>query len=296
MRILLDSRDLINLLEHKGPMAPAEYDSYLRAGDHFNVLSFTNVRELVAPLATGVDFVDIRPLLQSLERMPHTYLMEVPIIGLEIYSAVRAFEQKTEYESPCVYTTRWDHVLLLAPGQRCSVTDNWINLRLDEIVHLMHRDNPEVFAPLEHHLPQFQQQLARDRAGLRAGQAPARPHFVRNIRLRATARKIHLPHGREEEFAEWVYQSPNCCPGLRLYQETYRALMANHGDVPETGDFSDLAHVCALPYVEAATFDRRMRHYCNAASIKLLELGCVTDYRDRIYRDLGTLVQMNPGS
>jgi hypothetical protein len=231
---------------------------------------------------------------QSLEQMPHTYLMEVPIIGLEICCAVRAFEEETDYQSPSVFTTRWDHVLLLAPGQRRSVTDNWINFRLDEIVHLIHRDNPEMFAPPEHHLPQLQQQLARDRASLRTAQAQARPHFVRNVRQRATMRKIHLPHGRQEEFAEWVYQNPNCCPGLRLYQETDRELMANYMDVPETGDFSDLAHVCALPYVGAATFDRRMRHYCGSASRNLLELGCVADYRDRIYPDLGILMQMNP--
>jgi len=294
MRILLDSRDLINLLEHDGPMAPAEYDSYLCAGDHLNVLSLTNIRELAAPLATGEEFMNIRPRLQSLERMPHTYLMEVAIIGLEIHSAVRAFEEKTAYQSPSVYTTRWDHVLLLAPGQRRSVADNLINFRLDEIVHLINRVNPDVFAPPEHYLPQLQQQLAQDRASLRAGQAAARTHFVGAIRRHANSYQVHLPHGREEEFAEWVYQNPNCCLGLRLQHETYRALMANYGDVPETGDFSDLAHVCALPYVDAATFDRRMRHYCDAASRKLLMLACVNDYRDRIHQDLGTLMQMNP--
>lgn len=294
MRILLDSRDLINLLEHGQPTRPDEYETYLRACDHLNVLSFTNIRELVAPLATGGEFMNIRPMLQSLEQMPHTYLSEVPIIGSEIRSAVRSFEGEVEYENPNVYVTRWDHVLALPPGQKGSAADNWVNLRLDDIVYLIRRVNPEVFGPPEHHVPTLRRLLGQDRDNLRAGQAPARLHFVRSIRRHANTHQVDLPLGREQEFAEWVYQNPNRCPGLRLYHETYRALMANYEDVPEVGDFSDLAHICALPYVEAATLDRRMRHYCQIASKKLLELGCSVNYRDRVYQNLGSLMQGNP--
>lgn len=294
MQILLDSRDLIDLAEHGRPIGTEEYETYLRSCNHINVLTFTNIRELVAPLAQGAEFMDIRPMLQSLEHAPHTYLREVPIIGLELRSAVRSFEGGTEYERPDVYTTRWDHVVELGPGQGRSAADNWVNLRLDDIVYLIRRANPGVFAPPERHLPQLQQQLEQDRASLRAGEAPARLHFVRAIGKHATRFQVPLPHGREEEFIEWVYQNPNRCPGLRLQHETYRALMANYGDVPEVGDFSDLAHICALPYVEAGTFDRRMRHYCEVASRKLSRLGCVADYRDRAYQNLGTLMQANP--
>ncbi len=70
--------------------------------------------------------------------------------------------------------------------------------------------------------------------------------------------------------------------------------MSNYGDVPQVGDFSDLAHVCALPYVEAATFDRRVRHYCGVASGKLLKFGCSVDYRTRIYENLAAVMQKNP--
>ena len=278
MRILLDSRDLINLLEHGRPIAPEEYDTYLGACAHLNVLSFTNIRELVAPLASGAEFMNIRPMLQALEKMPHTYLSEVPIIGSEIRSAVHSFEMDTEYEPPNIYTTRWDHVLVSAPGQSRSAADNWVNLCLDEIVYLIRRVNPEEFAPRKHHIPAFQRLLEQDRDNLRAGHAPARLHFVRSITKHANTHQVQLPNGSELEFAQWVYQNPNRCPGLRLHHETYRALMTNYADVPEVGDFSDLAHICALPYVEAATFDRRMRHYCEVASRKLIKLGCSVNY------------------
>ena len=69
--------------------------------------------------------------------------------------------------------------------------------------------------------------------------------------------------------------------------------MSNYGDIPEVGDFSDLAHVFAVPYVDAATLDRRMRHYCNAVSLKMVGLGSAADYSIRIYENLATLMDRN---
>ena len=103
--------------------------------------------------------------------------------------------------------------------------------------------------------------------------------------------RVQLPTGREDEFAEWVYEDPRRCPGLRFHHETYRALMQDYRYIPETGDFSDLAHVAAVPYVEAATLDRRMRHYCGIASQRLSGLGFETNYGARIHQDLGSLMQ-----
>ena len=58
MRILLDSRDLINIAEHSRPITAENLEAYLRARNHEIVLSFTNVRELSGPLAAGVEFMD----------------------------------------------------------------------------------------------------------------------------------------------------------------------------------------------------------------------------------------------
>src|SRR5882724_6321297 len=130
MRILLDSRDLINLVEHGRPTTQV-FDRYLRLGNHQSVLSFTNVRELSSPLAAGVPFLQLRPLLQSLEAMPHIYLKEVGIIGSEIQSAVEAFNSGTEYQSFSPYVTRWDNTLVAFPGQHRPAAEDWVNFRLD---------------------------------------------------------------------------------------------------------------------------------------------------------------------
>jgi hypothetical protein len=98
------------------PIAAAAYRDYLVAGAHQNVLTFTNVRELVGPIAAGEAFMHLRPHLQALNELPHTYIRETGIIGLELTNAVFAFENQIEYEYPDVYTTRWDRVLTLPPG------------------------------------------------------------------------------------------------------------------------------------------------------------------------------------
>jgi hypothetical protein len=291
MRILLDSRDLINFVEHGRPIAAGEFAKYLRSGNHEIVLSFTNIRELSGPLAAGVPFLEIRPLLQSLEAMPHAYLQEVTIVGREIQAAVDAFNKNTEYQSFSPYVPRWDHTLIPIPGQRSQAAEDWVNFRLDEIVYDINLTRPDVFAPPQHHLPALQEQLERDRIALRSGQAAPKKHFADSIKKHARTHRVTLPNGRENEFTAWAYRNPDRCPGLRLNHEVYRALMANYGDIPETSDFSDLAHIFAIPYVDMATLDRRMKHYCEIASRNLSRLGAGTNWSGRVQLDVIGVIQ-----
>jgi hypothetical protein len=291
MRILPDTRDLINLLQHGQPVTVEEFERYLQSGNHEIVLSNTNVREFAGPLASGAEFMELRPLFQALERMPHTCLRDVGILADEIQAAVEAFNAGAEYQAPTPYVRRWDDTLSM-PGQHQSPAADWVNFRLDDIIYALKGTRPDVFAPPAHALPKLQEQFENGRNQLRAGRAPARQHFIDSTKQRA--RGMPLPAGREDEFAEWVYANPNRCPGLRLFQETYRALMENYDDIPETGDFSDLAHVSTLPYLEAATLDRRMRNYCGIAARKMLKLGATYDYSGRLYQGLDDLMRRNP--
>jgi len=294
MRVLLDSRDLINVVEHARPINVADLENYLRTGGHTNVLTMTNVRELASPLSSGIEFMTIRPLLQALEQLPTTYLAEAKIPAVEIQAAVNAFSASREYETPSVDVRRWDYTLVLPPGQRSPATDDWVGLRLDEIIYYIKRSRIDVFAPPSHHLGALQAQLQNDRQSLRLGQAPAREHFSRAFRRHAATHGVSLPPGREDELIEWIYSNPDRCPGLRLNHETYRALMANYQDVPETGDFSDLAHVSAVPYVDGATLDRRMRNYCSIAARKMIRFGSTQNYADRLHHDVSALMLRYP--
>jgi hypothetical protein len=169
-----------------------------------------------------------------------------------------------------------------------------VGLRLDDLVYDVFRHQPGVFTPPNQHLPRLIGQLAGDRDALRAGKAPARQHFIRAVKKNAATHSVQLPQGREDELAEWIYANPARCPGLRLNHETYRQLMSNYKDVPEVGDFSDLAHVSAVPYVEAATLDNRMREYCSRAAKRLVRVGLTVDYQERLYRNLAAIMERNP--
>jgi len=294
MRILPDTRDLINLTERVQPISPDQFRQYLLNGNHQAVLTFNNIRELAGPLAAGGDFLRIRGNLQSLEAMPHTYLAEVKIPGIEIQSAVEAFTGGTEYREVFPYVSRWDGTLMTRSQNLTEHFKRLVGLRLDDIVHDVYRYQPQAFAPLHEGLPNLVTLLQQDRELLRTGKVPAREHFIRSIKKHADYHKVPLLVGKEEEFARWIYSDPRRCPGLRLNHEVYRRLMRNYTDVPEVGDFVDLNLIFAIPYVDAATLDHRMREYCSQAARSLMRVGLAVDYRERLYRDLAAIMERNP--
>lgn len=209
MRLLLDSRDLIDIVEHGRPVTATVFDAYLRANNHQLVFSFTNVREFSGPLAAGVGFLRLWPFLQALESMPHLYLKEATIIPAEIEAAAGAFNAGTVFQSPSPYVPRWDHVLVVDPRRHTLATANWVNFRLDEIIYYLSRASRQVFAPPSHHIAQLRTQLENDRTQLRLGKAPSRLHLSRSIAKHAATHRIALPSGRENEFGDWVYQDPH---------------------------------------------------------------------------------------
>jgi hypothetical protein len=295
MNILPDTRDLINLTERNQPLSADEFRQYLLNGDHQAVLIFNNIRELAGPLAAGDgDFLQIRRYLQTLEAMPHTYLSEVKIPGLEIQSAVEGFASGTECRAVSPYVNRWDGTLMTRSQNLTEHFKQLVGLRLDDIVHDVFHYQPQAFAPLHEALPNLITLLRQDRELLRTGKVPAREHFLRSIKKHAEYHNVALPVGKEEAFARWVYSDPRRCPGLRLNHEVYRRLMRNYTDVPEVGDFVDLNFIFAVPYVHAITLDNRIREYCSQAARSLMRVGLTVDYRDRLYPNLLKIIERNP--
>lgn len=291
VRILLDSRDLINVTQNGRGATVPELDAYLRAGNHELVLCFSTIRELCGPIGAGRSFLEVRSLLQSLETLPVVYLREVSILGIELEAAVNAFVAGTVYRDPEPYVRRWDHTLMSRPGERQPQEDDVVGLRLDDLVFLIKLTRPDIFAPPQQHLPTLQTIIANGRTQLRAGQAPAERHFISSLQRHAATHRVELPQGREDEFARWVYSNPNRCPGARLNHEILRSITQNYGDRPEVGDFTDLALTMAIPYVDCATLDARMRGYCAQASEKMLRFGAANDYAARVYEDVADIIR-----
>jgi hypothetical protein len=293
MNLLGDSRDLIELVERNRPVPLPDLNMFFRDHGHELVLSFTNVRELASPLAVEADFLRVRPWLQSLEQMPIRYIQEILVPRREIENSVDAFNSGNAYCNPNPFVRRWDETLMPLPGGQRAEMEQLVNVRLDNIVYWIFQSNPAIFGPPERFLGALRRQFEGDRRALQAGQAQAEEHFYRAILKHATTHRVQLPAGRERQFVEWIYHSPERCAGLQFGHEVYRAMMENVNDVPETADFSDLAHVYALPYVQSATLDRRMRHYCRIASARILARGGIINYSDRVYDDLAIFVGRN---
>jgi hypothetical protein len=294
MNILPDTRDLINLTERGQPISTDDFRQYLLNGNHQVVLTFNNIRELAGPLAIDGDFLRIRRLLQTVESFPHTYLGEVALPGLELKTAVEAFTSGVEYHDVDPFVTRWDDTINARPGQLNPEYRKLVGLRLDNLVHDVFQFQPRAFQPPHEWVPSVAEKLRLDRDALKAGEATPREHFRRIISPYAASHRVTLPNGREDEFARWIYANPRRCPGLRLNHEAYRQLMMNRDDQFEVGDFVDLNHLFAIPYVEAATLDNRMREYCSRAARRLVRAGLAANYRQRLYRDLAAIMEKNP--
>jgi len=294
MKILLDTRDLINAMERGLPISADELETYLRAGNHEVVLSNTSVREFAGPLARGGDFMRLRPLLQRLESIPHTYVKEVTIVAEELAAAAESFLVGGEPADIRPFVDRWDRTMLPLRDGRPGIGSMLVGLRLDEIVHAIYRSDAQLFAPLERYTPALRALLNADRELLRTGQAPAREQFVRSVKKHAARHGVRLPEGREDEFGEWIYANPDRCPGLRLSIEVFRALTANYGDLPEPSDFGDLSQIFVVPYVDVATLDNRIRAYVRSASRKIVRMGGTHNFIERIFGNVSDVVAAFP--
>ena len=139
--------------------------------------------------------------------------------------------------------------------KRASRFKFWaVAARKNYLVFFTYIGNRAVFEPPHKQLAQFRKILGDDRNVVSLATFPLEAEHD-------GANDVALPPGREDEFALWIYRDPNRCPGFRLNHELFRSVTANYQDVPEASDFTDLALTFALPYVDAATLDRRIRDY-----------------------------------
>ena len=141
MRILLDAKDIINVVEHAQPLSINEFRDWLSKRNSVLVYSFENIRALAGPLAIDSSQVGrIVGYLKALESMPHCYISTA--IDTELEAAVQAFEENRKYQSidPYVNRPRFDCVFPpAAQPSRPSYT-------LSEMTLGIFQKCPEIFA------------------------------------------------------------------------------------------------------------------------------------------------------
>jgi hypothetical protein len=108
MRVLLDAKDLINVVEHSIPISLADLKSWLKGKDARLVFSLENIRALSGPLASDpTSLPRIVQYLQDLEALPHCFI-SCNLDLLELRSAIKSFDNGLRYETIDPYVPRFD--------------------------------------------------------------------------------------------------------------------------------------------------------------------------------------------
>lgn len=124
MRILLDAKDLINVVEREAPIGIQALNEFLNKGNHQLVLTFTSLREFAAGFTTDEDFLRLRYLLRKIESLSLCFLKEGGLQEREVLRAYEAFCNGLEPEPTDPYR-RWDFTLDDRPA-----TEIFVNYRL----------------------------------------------------------------------------------------------------------------------------------------------------------------------
>jgi hypothetical protein len=157
----------------------------------------------------------------------------------------------------------------------------------------MWKGNPEIFTRMKSGIETLRQAVESHRRI--ADQLTDEGAFAAAVGCKLSTHGLPESDGKLREFAAWIYESPARCPGLRLGYETTLALIENLGAVPKEGDFGDLYFVRAIPYVGAVTLDRRTRDICGRAVRKLRKQSNYLEYENRVFRNVGEVVDALSG-
>jgi hypothetical protein len=285
-RILLDASSLIDA-EHGKPVSFDELGRMLREHNSQLVLTRTNVLEFSAPAAKTGDFLALRRQLQEVEGLPVTYLREGGIPPSELKEAIAAFNEKREFVPINPYVDRWDETLVL---EGASPAHMLVNQRLDDLVFMLWKhDSLSLTERRWGNL--FRQQFKEDR-GLPAGVRRAiKTNFPKALRRHLAQYSIPFPEEKMDRLAGWIYDDPTRCPGHRLAYDIRHELMNNLSEAITENDISDIAHVEALPYVNAMTMDRNTADLCQRVVRRLKAQNPAINYKERIFTGLKELLE-----
>ena len=271
MKIYLDAKDLINILQNRGPCKPDQLNESLRRGNHQLVLSFETVCEISAPLANPGAKTNVMTLLNCLEEMPINFF-HPSIECLELKEALGAFFAKRECKVLLPFVPRFDQAV--DPNAR-PATAIFIKYSLAQTVWDLHCY--DALKGLESYAPKMRLLFATDR-NLKAPPT-LKAHFAIVIERDLKSCKLSCSDVSIQDFASWIYENPNRCPSTRLGYELWHQIGKNKTDPLEDSDMEDYQHVLCLPYVNLMTLDKRMHHYVSQAAASM-----GLDYGERIFR------------
>jgi len=282
MHILLDAKDLINVLEHSNPMKLSEFDGWLRARDADLVCSLVNIRGLAAPLALGSSFLpQVKGSLDRLESLPHSFVTS-GIDLLELQRALDCFDAGKEYVAIDPYVPRFDYVFprfanprKLYYPMRDSVIDLW-------------RACPNVFQPQPKYHKLQALGMSMDRGRMTARQSSSEPPSEWIVEILTL--KMNVEEERATQVASWIAANPLRCPAMWLARAVGFSMSQNQSYAARKDDTFDMAEMWTIPYTDAATVDRCMLDLFSRAARNLRRKDNLAGPRAKVYRSLSELM------
>lgn len=291
VRVFLDSKDLINLFRKSIPMSVADARAWFEAREATLVLSQSSVSEFVPVDET--DKLRIRAELQELEKFPVAYIRLADIHRLELTAAVEAFDtggipQPLDPYVSHFWRTFWD------PEQTnfqdilfTQEIERRVNFRLHDQVLMLWTDpvNFQNKPWLTVHVQSILDDIRADTRTAREKFEAAVPDALKACGCVPAA----IPG-----FEGLLRSRPSVAPGWRLHYEVLQEWAANTTDNAKDGDLHDIVHLCAVPYLEYATLDRRFVDYVSRSAKRLRQIDTSINYDSRIFRSFGDLMKAIP--
>jgi len=260
--LYLDSRDLIDVISESDPLSIDDLRASLQNYDTSLVYSFSNVIET----ARFGDDREVKKRLELLDSLPKTFILGLPpLIRIEFTQAWMAFlgeMRKTPVVLP--FRPQWNQTLShkrLPLLRYKSMVD---------VVTAVLADNPGIAKNTEQRRKYYMGEVGLDRK-----RSPAERRSwetfrngVANILIKCEAGCLSLVD--LEPFCRWLVKHGEACPAWRVFSKTQAAFTDNVNDGGQRGDPPDYSHVSAVPYVDSATLDNRMREYYSRA-VKALQ-------------------------
>jgi hypothetical protein len=273
MKVYLDVKDLINILQADNPCTADQLAQNLIRGGHQLAVSLYTVTEISVPLIHPTSKTNAMRLLNRLEKMPLVF-MHSDTDGLELKEAMHAFSFKREYRAIHPFVDRFDQTVDLHAS---PPTRAFINYPLAETVWDLHSHG--LLQGLEGYAKKMRALVTADRGMERPPSLKA--NFAAMIERNLKLNDLSYSGMPLRYFAKWVFENPNRCPSIRLGYEVWHKIVKNKTDSLEDSDMEDYQHLVCLPYIDLMTLDKRMHGYVSQAS-SVIGL----DYHKRIFRSI----------
>lgn len=283
LRIYLDSRDLIVLVEKKSSEETAKFEERLRRNRSELVFSLHNITECCAPLVNGGEGSGVMRMLNRLEQMPHLYIADARIEALELEEAVSAFLEHREY-APIAppFVPRFDYVVSAFDE---PPTREYLEYGLAHTIYELWNIDKSLLTGYPSDAKKLRAILEADRK--RVDYKKHESNFPNTIARNLRLYSIPFPLEKVGELARWIYDTPSRCPAQRLGYEVFHKLLRNLTDNGEDSDIPDFAHISCVPYVDAVTLDNRMRGY-----VDQVDRSIGTNFSQKVHRNLEAIERL----